>query len=393
MARLIQSIFSGGKTGSTGGTGSGFSEDELAQYQQAIMRGRQGAGAGGNPVMGAAGGLLGQMARKKFFPTEKEEANKAAKNAYETALDSGIDPINEPNKFQMELAKGLAAAGSELKNSSLTKMAMQYSQSAQNNKAELATQRAQREAAKVAFENAKTEGKTKKLNYEKTLKEFENDKLFVEEGILKNPDDIKSAVTKFADDYRKDVGEAFKVKRSFEILLNTENTAAGGFFIVNTLAKLLDPTSAITSEEFKAIAGLGSLRQKLDTALSSAKDGKTIDDDILKEIREGAFNIYKIDQQNLAETTKFYRNAARGVGINDNLINNQIIGRQNFASEEIDAFMDTLDDPADDTATVTDTNDPKPDKVVAAGNSTPVESVLSNLGIVTPPQEDEENNQ
>tara|TARA_B110000971_G_scaffold195707_1_gene210303 strand:- start:2328 stop:3506 length:1179 start_codon:yes stop_codon:yes gene_type:complete len=392
MARLIQSIFSGGKTGATGS--GGFTDEELSDYQKALMRGASSAGKTGNPITAAAGGLLGQLARKKFFPTDEEKANKASKSAYETALDSGIDPINEPNKFQMELAKYLAAAGSELKNSSLTKLAMEYAQGANENKVSLATLRAQREAAEVSLENSKLEGKSKKLAYQKTLEEIENDKLFVEQGLLRDKDDIKSAVTKFADDYRKDIGDAFKVKRSFEILLNAENTAAGGFFIVNTLAKLLDPTSAITSEEFKAIAGLGSFRQKLETALATAKDGKTIDDKILREIREEAFNIYKIDQQNLAETTKFYREAARGVGINDNLINNQIIGRQDFSSEEIDAFISTLPDPKPEPKPKPDTSEPKVNEVVKANNDEPVVGVLSDLGVFNPPQDDEdENNQ
>lgn len=392
MARLIQSIFSGGKTGATGS--GGFTEKELADYQKALMRGASSAGKTGNPITAAAGGLLGQMARKKFFPTQEEQADKAAKSAYATALDSGIDPINEPNKFQMELAKNLAAAGSELKNSSLTKLAMEYAQSAQNNKAELATQRAQREAAQVALANAKVEGEAKNLAYQRTLKEIENDELFVRDGILRNADDIKSAVTKFAEDYRKDIGDAFKVRRSFEILLNADNTAAGGFFIVNTLAKLLDPTSAITSEEFKAIAGLGSFRQKLETALSTAKEGKTIDDKILREIREEALNIYRIDQQNLVKTTEFYRNAARGVGINDNLINNQIIGRQDFSSEEIDAFISTLPDPKPEPKPKPDTSEPKVDEVVKANNDEPLVKVLSDLGVYNPPQDDEdENNQ
>ena len=388
--RLIQSIFSGGKTAGSGG----FTDQELADYQKALLRGRQAAGAGGNPVLGAAGGLLGEMARKKFFPTQGEEANKAANSAYQSALDSGIDPINEPNKFQMELAKNLAAVGSELENSSLTKMAVEYAQSAKNNKAELATQRAQREAAKVSLANAKVEGKIKELNFQKTLEDIENDKKFREDGILRNADDIKAAVTKFADDYRKDIGDAFKVKRSFEILLNADNTAAGGFFIVNTLAKLLDPTSAITSEEFKAIAGLGSLRQKLETALAAAREGKTIDEDILREIREEAFNIYKIDQQNLAATTKFYREAARGVGINDNLIKNQIIGRQDFSSEEIDAFITTLPDPKPEPEPdpKPDPSEPKVEKVVEANNNETLLNVLSDLGVYNPPQDDEEEN-
>ena len=125
MARLIQSIFSGGKTGATGG--SGFTDQELAEYQKALMRGKQGTGAGGNPVMGAVGGLLGQMARKKFFPTNEEEANKVAKQAMQDVIASGISPDDSLN-FQRAVIGQLQAYASQSDNPALIAQVVNSSQ-------------------------------------------------------------------------------------------------------------------------------------------------------------------------------------------------------------------------------------------------------------------------
>ena len=403
--RLIQSIFSGGKTGSAGGTGSGFSEEELAQYQQSLMRGAKGAGAGGNPVMGAAGGLLGEMARKKFFPTDEEEASKVVSQA-QAQVAQTIDPSDTLN-FNREVIGLLGVMAKGKNNSVLTGIISEGS-------LKIKDAETKKEKDRIFILDAQT-----KLNQDRQNLKTSKDKeawdaevrMANSKGFLKQPEKIIEAETKFRLEYKKKWDEYSVRKNAFTAMLDNAavNTKSGDLALMIGYFKTLDPTSAVLTGEVDLAKHAQELGGLAETAMNAITSGSGLPEKLKQELAQSAGNSINAASGSLKVEQDYYAGLAERKGFNvDNVVYGEALqvykfNNEAFNKDDPSSFGKFEEVPLPEGVTVEkntstpdpipDTSDPKPDEVVTANNNEPVESVLSNLGIVTPPQEDEENNQ
>ena len=255
MARLIQSIFSGGKTGATGS--GGFTDEELADYQKALMRGRQSAGVGGNPVMGAAGGLLGQMARKKFFPTDEEEANKVVKQAMQDVMDSGISP-NDSLNFQRAVIGQLQAYASQSDNPALIAQVVESSQKLKETEAATTASQNKRVQDELGIAQAKENLiQTKKQNLindaeqlRKTTQQATNARGKFVIGSEKSRDYLNTQSNEFKKYYQANYNAVGKLTALMS--LGTDLSGADDYIFTSSLVKAIDDGVMTDSEAIMA---------------------------------------------------------------------------------------------------------------------------------------------
>ena len=330
MARLIQSIFSGGKTGSTGGTGSGFSEEELAQYQQSLMRGKQGAGAGGNPVMGAAGGLLGQMARKKFFPTDEENASKAVSQA-QAQVAQTIDPSDTLN-FNREVIGLLSVMAKGKNNSALNNIISEGSQKVKDAETK-------KENDRVFAVNAQVKLNQDRLNL-KTAKDKEawdaEVRMANSQGFLKKPKEILEAETKFRLEYKKKWDEYSVRKNAFTAMLDNVavNTKSGDLAVMIGYFKTLDPTSAVLTGEIDLAKRAQELGGLAETAWNSISSGSGLPQKLKQELAQSAGNSINAASGALKVEQDYYAGLAERKNFNvDNVVYGEPLQMYKFNNE------------------------------------------------------------
>ena len=243
MARLIQSIFSGGKTGATGS--GGFTDEELSDYQKALLRGKQAAGKTGNPITAAAGGLLGQMARKKFFPTDEEEANKVLKQAMAQVAET-IDPSDSLN-FNREVIGLLSVMAQNKKNPVLAGIISEESQKVKD--AEV-----NKEKDRLYVLTAQTKLRQDILNVKTAEQKAEYDnlvRLIRSKGRFVDPEKITNVENKYRDEYKKKWDEYSLRANAFKSMLTNiaNDTKAGDLAAIIAYFKTLDPNSAVLTGE------------------------------------------------------------------------------------------------------------------------------------------------
>jgi len=253
--RLIQSIFSGGKTGATGS--GGFTDEELADYQKALMRGRQATGAGGNPVLGAAGGLLGQMARKKFFPTDEEESNKVVKQAMQDVMASGISP-NDSLNFQRAVIGQLQAYASQSDNPALIAQVVESSQKLKETEAATTASQNKRVQDELGIAQAKENLiQTKKQNIindaeqlRKTTQQATNARGKFVIGSEKSRDYLNTQSNEFKKYYQDNYNAVGKLTALMS--LGTDLSGADDYIFTSSLVKAIDDGVMTDSEAIMA---------------------------------------------------------------------------------------------------------------------------------------------
>jgi len=253
--RLIQSIFSGGKTGATGS--GGFTDEELADYQKALMRGRQATGAGGNPVLGAAGGLLGQMARKKFFPTDEEESNKVVKQAMQDVMASGISP-NDSLNFQRAVIGQLQAYASQSDNPALIAQVVESSQKLKETEAATTASQNKRVQDELGIAQAKENLiQTKKQNLindaeqlRKTTQQATNARGKFVIGSEKSRDYLNTQSNEFKKYYQDNYNAVGKLTALMS--LGTDLSGADDYIFTSSLVKAIDDGVMTDSEAIMA---------------------------------------------------------------------------------------------------------------------------------------------
>ena len=253
--RLIQSIFSGGKTGATGS--GGFTDEELADYQKALMRGRQATGAGGNPVLGAAGGLLGQMARKKFFPTDEEESNKVVKQAMQDVMASGISP-NDSLNFQRAVIGQLQAYASQSDNPALIAQVVESSQKLKETEAATTASQNKRVQDELGIAQAKENLiQTKKQNIindaeqlRKTTQQATNARGKFVIGSEKSREYLTTQSNEFRKYYEENYNAVGKLTALMS--LGTDLSGADDYIFTSSLVKAIDDGVMTDSEAIMA---------------------------------------------------------------------------------------------------------------------------------------------
>jgi hypothetical protein len=318
MARLIQSIFSGGKTGATGS--GGFTDEELAEYQKALLRGRQATGAGGNPVLGAAGGLLGQMVRKKFFPTQGEEATDSLKQA-RIAAAKNVDPTDPA--FNREVLKQFVALNQGTENPAVLRAAAELSSEVRTQEASLqkvAEDRAQRAASlqSTQLSNTAAQQNLDQLNKLRDtyagakLPPAEMDKFRIERG------------KEFRDTYAvKFNTTASTIKR----ILALPDTGAGDFQLVNSFIKLVDD-SIVTSEEFAAAAKAAGVKEELLNKWREFKEGDILSAEARNKLRQTAILMYQSTEDAFKTVYQQYETIALDLGVPQDLIPSMLGSKQ-----------------------------------------------------------------
>ena len=318
MARLIQSIFSGGKTGATGS--GGFTDEELADYQKALLRGRQATGAGGNPVLGAAGGLLGQMVRKKFFPTQGEEATDSLKQA-RIAAAKNVDPTDPA--FNREVLKQFVALNQGTENPAVLRAAAELSSEVRTQEASLqkvAEDRAQRAASlqSTQLSNTAAQQNLDQLNKLRDtyagakLPPAEMDKFRIERG------------KEFRDTYAvKFNTTASTIKR----ILALPDTGAGDFQLVNSFIKLVDD-SIVTSEEFAAAAKAAGVKEELLNKWREFKEGDILSAEARNKLRQTAILMYQSTEDAFKTVYQQYETIALDLGVPQDLIPSMLGSKQ-----------------------------------------------------------------
>jgi hypothetical protein len=318
MARLIQSIFSGGKTGATGS--GGFTDEELADYQKALLRGRQATGAGGNPVLGAAGGLLGQMVRKKFFPTQGEEATDSLKQA-RIAAAKNVAPTDPA--FNREVLKQFVALNQGTENPAVLRAAAELSSEVRTQEASLqkvAEDRAQRAASlqSTQLSNTAAQQNLDQLNKLRDtyagakLPPAEMDKFRIERG------------KEFRDTYAvKFNTTASTIKR----ILALPDTGAGDFQLVNSFIKLVDD-SIVTSEEFAAAAKAAGVKEELLNKWREFKEGDILSAEARNKLRQTAILMYQSTEDAFKTVYQQYETIALDLGVPQDLIPSMLGSKQ-----------------------------------------------------------------
>ena len=329
--RLIQSIFSGGKTGATGS--GGFTDEELADYQKALMRGRQATGAGGNPVLGAAGGLLGQMARKKFFPTDEEEANKVVKQAQSQVAEI-IDPSDSLN-FNREVIRLLAVMAKGKKNPVLAGIISEGSQKVKD--AEV-----QKEKDRVFTLTAQTKLNNDRLSLKtaKEAKEYADKvRLLNMQGKFTDLEKISNLENKYRDEYKKKWDEYSLRANAFKSMLTniSNNTKAGDLAAIIAYFKTLDPNSAVLTGEVdlaKKAQELGGLAL---TVWNSWKDGSGLTPKLKQELAQAASSSVNTASQSLKVEQDFYAGLSERKNLNaDNIVYGEPLQMYEFDNERFD---------------------------------------------------------
>ena len=331
MARLIQSIFSGGKTGATGS--GGFTDEELSDYQKALLRGKQAAGKTGNPITAAAGGLLGQMARKKFFPTDEEEANKVLKQAMAQVAET-IDPSDSLN-FNREVIGLLSVMAQNKKNPVLAGIISEESQKVKD--AEV-----NKEKDRLYVLTAQTKLRQDILNVKTAEQKAEYDnlvRLIRSKGRFVDPEKITNAENKYRDEYKKKWDEYSLRANAFKSMLTNiaNDTKAGDLAAIIAYFKTLDPNSAVLTGEVdlaKKAQELGGLAL---TVWNSWQDGSGLTPKLKQELAQAASSSVNTASQSLKVEQDFYTQLADRKGLNvDSIVYGEALQRYEFDNDNFD---------------------------------------------------------
>ena len=318
MARLIQSIFSGGKTGATGS--GGFTDEELADYQKALLRGRQATGAGGNPVLGAAGGLLGQMVRKKFFPTQGEEATDSLKQA-RIAAAKNVAPTDPA--FNREVLKQFVALNQGTENPAVLRAAAELSSEVRTQEASLqkvAEDRAQRAASLQSTQLSNTAAQQNLDQLNKLRDTYAGAKL------------PASEMDKFRIERGKEFRDTYAVKfnttaSTIKRILALPDTGAGDFQLVNSFIKLVDD-SIVTSEEFAAAAKAAGVKEELLNKWREFKEGDILSAEARNKLRQTAILMYQSTEDAFKTVYQQYETIALDLGVPQDLIPSMLGSKQ-----------------------------------------------------------------
>lgn len=331
MARLIQSIFSGGKTGATGS--GGFTDEELSDYQKALLRGKQAAGKTGNPITAAAGGLLGQMARKKFFPTDEEEANKVLKQAMAQVAET-IDPSDSLN-FNREVIGLLSVMAQNKKNPVLAGIISEESQKVKD--AEV-----NKEKDRLYVLTAQTKLRQDILNVKTAEQKAEYDnlvRLIRSKGRFVDPEKITNVENKYRDEYKKKWDEYSLRANAFKSMLTNiaNDTKAGDLAAIIAYFKTLDPNSAVLTGEVdlaKKAQELGGLAL---TVWNSWQDGSGLTPKLKQELAQAASSSVNTASQSLKVEQDFYTQLADRKGLNvDSIVYGEALQRYEFDNDNFD---------------------------------------------------------
>ena len=331
MARLIQSIFSGGKTGATGG--SGFTDQELAEYQKALMLGARAAGKTGNPVTAAAGGLLGQMARKKFFPTDEEEANKLVKQA-QSQVAQIIDPSDSLN-FNREVIGLLSVMAQNKNNPVLTSIISEGSQ-------EVKDAETKKENDRVFTLTAQTKLRQDMLNVKTAEQKAEYDnlvRLIRSKERFVDPEKITNVENKYRDEYKKKWDEYSIRANAFKSMLAniSNNTKSGDLAAIIAYFKTLDPNSAVLTGEVELAKKAQELGGIAITAWNSWKEGSGLTPKLKQELAQAASSSVNTASQSLKVEQDFYTTLSERKGLNvANIVYGEPLQMYEFDNEKFD---------------------------------------------------------
>lgn len=331
MARLIQSIFSGGKTGATGS--GGFTDEELAEYQKALMRGAKAAGKTGNPVTAAAGGLLGQLARKKFFPTDEEEANKAVKEA-RSQVAQIIDPSDSLN-FNREVIRLLAVMAQNKNNPVLAGIISEESQKVKD--AEV-----KKENDRLYTLTAQTKLRQDLLNVKTAEQKAEWDNLVRftrSKGFLVDPEKINTLETKYREEYKKKWDEYSIRANAFKSMLTniSNNTKSGDLAAIIAYFKTLDPNSAVLTGEVELAKKAQELGGIAITAWNSWKEGSGLTPKLKQELAQAAASSVNTASQSLKVEQDFYTGLSERKNLDvNNIVYGEALQNYEFDNENFD---------------------------------------------------------
>jgi hypothetical protein len=279
MARLIQSIFSGGK--------SGFDDEELARYQAALQRGLKTTAAGGNPVAAATGGLLGQLVRSKFFPTEGEKADKAIKEE-SVKLAQVLDPAQYKEEYNMELANVLMQRGRDENSAKLFQAGLKIIDSTEKSIRDKEQTRIQQESATQELLAKRKANIKADLEYGKLVDERSKQIRIDANGNLgfltPNTDRSKDFLNAEANEFRKYTQTQYESIGKLKYLTGLATpvdeggdafTGAGDYIITSSLVKAIDD-GVMTDNEAKAAAGSAGAWENLNNIIRSFKEGDTL---------------------------------------------------------------------------------------------------------------------
>ncbi len=318
MARLIQSIFSGGKTGATGS--SGFTDQELAEYQKALLRGATAAGKTGNPVTAAVGGLLGQMARKKFFPTQGEEATDSLKQARIAAVKN-VDPTDPA--FNREVLKQFVALNQGTENPAVLRAAAELSSQVRTQEASLqkvAEERAQRAASLQSTQLSNTAAQQNLDQLNKLRDTYAGAKLPATE----------------MDNFRRERGKEFRdtyavkfntTASTIKRILALPDTGAGDFQLVNSFIKLVDD-SIVTSEEFAAAARTAGVSEELLNKWKEFKQGDILSEEARNKLKQTSIIMFQNAEDAFKTVYQQYETTALELGVPQDLIPSMLGSKQ-----------------------------------------------------------------
>ena len=310
--RLIQSIFSGGK--------GGFDDEELARYQAALARGVQATGAGGNPIAGAAGGLLGQLARRKFFPTSGEKATDSLKQA-RIAAAKNVDPTDPA--FNREVLNQFVALNQGTENPAILRAAAELSKQVRTQEASLqkaAEERAQRAASLQATTLSNKAAQSNLDDLNKLRDTYAGAKLPAQQ----------------MDAFRKERGREFRdtyavkfntTSSTIKRILALPDTGAGDFQLVNSFIKLVDD-SIVTSEEFAAAAKTAGVSEELLNKWKEFKEGDILSNEARSKLRQTSILMYQNAEDAFKTVYQQYETTALDLGVPQDLIPSMLGSKQ-----------------------------------------------------------------
>lgn len=258
MARIIKSIFNS----------NAILGDTEAKRQQSLMAAARGAQSQPyNQIGGAAAGLIGNRLRQEFFPSEGEQASEIMKNE-SLKLAQVLDPSKYPEEFKLELGNRLAQIGNQQGNQSLLASGVDLIQKTNQGIREGRAKRVQDRKAEVELQQA-----NRALRRQESIDEYA-----AKGGMGAIPD--REGQDKFKSDLRAEYisqTEAFMTRRTgMEAVraLANQGTRQAHLKLVIASLKVLEPNSAVLTEEQKIATNTAEVRQRLQTYLNMLEETK-----------------------------------------------------------------------------------------------------------------------